>query len=261
MLTRAWLAFALLIVAMPLLPSPSAQAIIGGQLDGTAHPYVGALDARPAGRFFGSGVLVSPTVYVTAGHGTKLFDDAGLTRARVTFHPVATDPAATYFEGTVHTHPSFSGRAGDPNDVGVVVFESPIPGITPAQLPSANMLSALGPQTLHDQLFTTVGYGAQRILGGADGGGAPRPDRSVWGTRKSATESFLSLDVSTLHLQMHEDGQTSTGDSGAPSLFVGTSRIAGISVAGDAAWKNMDEHVRLDTTSVRSFLSQYVPLP
>lgn len=257
---RGLLVFALL-AAAPLVSSPSADAVIGGDVDGTAHPYVGAIDGRVHGRGFGSGVLVSPTVYVTAGHATRFFDDAGLTRARVTFDPVATDAAATFHEGTVHTHPGFSGRFGDPNDVGVVVFDSPIPGITPAQFPSANLLGELGPQGLHDQLFKTVGFGTQALLGGANGGGPPDIDRPSRGTRKSLTERFKSLDSSTLHLQMHEDGQTCTGDSGSPSLFEGTNRIAGVSVAGDGACKSMDEHIRLDTPRVRSFLGQYVTLP
>jgi len=33
------------------------------------------------GRGLGSGFLVSPTVYVTASHATRFFDDAGLARA------------------------------------------------------------------------------------------------------------------------------------------------------------------------------------
>lgn len=237
-----------------------ASAIVGGEVDGTAHPYVGSHDTRPAGRGIGSGVLISPTVYVTAGHGTSFFDQAGLTRARVTFDPVFSD-SGTFYEGTVYTHPDFSGRFGDPNDVGVIVFDEPIPGITPAQLPSEGLLDVLGPQGLHDTVFTTVGYGVSRLLGGADGGGPPRVDSSSRGTRKFVHESFLSVDPSTLRLLMHEDGQTCTGDSGAPSLFEGTSLVAGISVAGDAACKNMDEHIRLDTPSVRAFLGQFVELP
>jgi len=244
-----------------LVPATSAPAIIGGTEAGTAHPYAGAIDGRVHGRGFGSGVLVSPTVYATAGHATKFFDDAGLTRARVTFAPDARDPSATFHEGTVHTHPSFSGRFGHPNDVGVVVFDAPIPGITPAQLPSENLLGELGPQALHDQLFTVVGYGTQALLGGANGGGPPHIDRASRGVRKRISETFEALDVSTLHLGMHEDGQTCTGDSGSPSLFEGTNLIAGLSVAGDGACKNRDEHVRLDTPSNQAFLGQYVSLP
>jgi hypothetical protein len=60
---------------------------------------------------------------------------------------------------------------------------------------------------------------------------------------------------------MHEDGQACTGDSGAPSLLPDTDIPVAISVAGDAACKNMVSHLRVDTPSTRAFLGQYVELP
>ena len=64
-----------------LLPLAPAQAIVNGQPDNGAHPYVGqlffyvpdAVDSRftdPGGWFNCSGSLISPTVVVTAGHCT-----------------------------------------------------------------------------------------------------------------------------------------------------------------------------------------------
>src|ERR1700722_6336636 len=55
-----------------LLPAAPAGAIVGGQRDGNGHRYVGFLDASPIGRPDGpTGVLTSPTVLLTADHGTQ----------------------------------------------------------------------------------------------------------------------------------------------------------------------------------------------
>src|SRR5215218_2462461 len=91
---------ALLIVGATLLGAAPAAGIIGGEVDGNGHPYVGAIDVSPTGRRIpASGVLISPTVYLTAGHVTAFFDQAGVTRARVTFDPVFSD-SATFYTGT-----------------------------------------------------------------------------------------------------------------------------------------------------------------
>src|SRR3954449_7234523 len=120
------------IAALLVCPSP-AGAVIGGAADGAAHPYAGAVDGRGLGPVaFGSGVLISPTVFLTVAHGTAHFDAAGVSRARVTFDPVAGD-ASTWYEGTVHTNPAWDplaqGQRGDFADLGVIVFDAPIPGI------------------------------------------------------------------------------------------------------------------------------------
>ncbi len=47
----------------------------------------------------------------------------------------------------------------DPHDIAVVVFDKPIPGITPATLPTTNALSALQ----STQPFISVGYGAYEL--------------------------------------------------------------------------------------------------
>src|SRR5262245_28882574 len=127
------------------LPSPS-MAVIGGEADGTDHPFVGAQDNRHCGVGIGSGVLVSPTVFVTSGHGAHFCLDQGITRTRVTFDPVFSD-SGTFYEGTIYAHPGYAG-AGKANDVGVMVLDQPVVGITPAALGHEGFLDALGPQGL-----------------------------------------------------------------------------------------------------------------
>jgi hypothetical protein len=209
-------------------------------------------------------VLISPTVFLTAGHVTTFFDQAGITRARVTFDPTVSG-SSTWFTGTVHTDPAYDrNRTNDPSDLGVIVFDTPIPNITPASLPTAGMLDQLGPQRLSSQTFTVIGYGLSSFSGGANGGGQPQPDKTSGGTRKNALESFLSLDPAWLRLEDHQDGQPCLGDSGAPSLLGSTSVVAGIQISdfGQCDVTSTPQwNMRLDTPSHRAFLAQYVTLP
>ena len=53
---------------------PASQAITDGELDGNGHPYVGlmvAQDAAGTPLWRCSGTLVSPKLFVTAGHCTE----------------------------------------------------------------------------------------------------------------------------------------------------------------------------------------------
>lgn len=253
-------AVAVLAVATP------ASAVIGGTADGGRHPYAGAVDGRPAGGpvQFGSGVLISPTVFLTAGHGTKHFDDAGLTRARVTFDEVVTD-SSTWYEGTVHTNPDLDlnaqGQRGDFVDLGVIVFDSPIPGIAPASLPTENHLSQLSDRA-H---FEIPGYGVSDYVGGSDGGGKRRRDVTTGGERTVADEVFVSLSPGWLRLRSAGTADICTGDSGSPSILSGTNLVTGIT---DVQWsldggecESSPWEQRVDTPGARAFLSQYVTLP
>ena len=256
--TAAFAVAAALTVALPAAP---AGAIIGGQVDGTRHPYVGTLDASAMNRPDGpTGVLISPTVLLTAGHVTRDWARRGL-QARVTFEPVRAT-ATTWYTGTVHTNPAFDPlRADDPGDLGVVVFDTPVVGITPAALPSAGLLDNLGPQGLARTTFEVVGYGVSEFLSGANGGGTPHPNRDSAGTRKVAQQTFKNLTRAWLNLQQHLDGQVCTGDSGAPSLFAGSNVIAGITVGALGPCNNTVWDQRIDTPAARAFLGGYVTLP
>ena len=97
-------------------------------------------------------IVVSPTVFLTAGHCT-----AGLPSSRVwvTFDPQWT-PASRLLPGTAYTDPQFGIDRTDSHDLAVVVLDAPVTGVTPLELPQANALAA-DPDTV-----VVVGYGADQ---------------------------------------------------------------------------------------------------
>jgi len=85
------------------------------QLDGTRHPNVGALLAKRTDGSLGiicSGTLVSPRVFLTAGHCADFMFSLGQFDAFVTFDPnFGTDPLhnifSTPFQGALVQNPGF----------------------------------------------------------------------------------------------------------------------------------------------------------
>src|SRR3954465_14005647 len=127
-------ALASLVLAAP------AGAITGGSADGNGHPNVGGLVAAQAYSdgtwIYCSGTLISPTVFLTAAHCAE--GD----RVRVTFSSAYKD-GDTVYNGTWHADPAYNQTQSDPRDIGGVVFEKPVKGLTPARLPVAGSLSNL----------------------------------------------------------------------------------------------------------------------
>ncbi len=149
-------------VAIVLGLGPSSQAILNGTPDGNGHPYAGGVDVRPTGFTIpASGVLVSPTVYVTAGHVGNFFTRRGITQARVTFDAVVDYDNGTFYTGDIHVNPDYTGQPDDQSDMAVIVFAEPIPGITPAELPTKNYLGGLHPQQLRSETYPAVGYASR----------------------------------------------------------------------------------------------------
>jgi Trypsin len=251
--TVAAIAAALVVLAL----SSSAGAITNGVPDGNGHPEVGALLA-PVAYSDGtwatcSGTLISPTVFLTAAHC-----DQEVSRVAVTFDSVYDSATGTTHWGTWHADPAFAASQSDPHDLAVVVFDKAVKGISPARLPGAGSLSSL-PSTTR---FTSVGYGAQsatidhgRVFHYAD-------------IRYVASGELNSINPSWLRISMnasHGDGGTCYGDSGGPN-FLGagateTNIVAATTITGDTPCKSTNVDYRLDTSSARSFLGQFVTLP
>lgn len=250
---------ALLLIVTPLL------AITYGSLDGNRHPNVGAWGFRFNGELvkFCSGTLISPTVFLTAGHCTFFVQSLGITQAEVTFD--STFSATSNFHiGTIHTHPDFKNVLGpDPADVGVIVFGESIVGITPAALAPVGTLDKMfHDHELKNQKFTAVGYG----LTAQFRRGPPQFYDNY--DRRYAVSDFLALTEGWLHLSENPargDGGTCYGDSGGPT-FIGaganeTPYLVATTSKGDFMCRASDVRYRVDTPTAQEFIGQYVTLP
>lgn len=244
--------------ALALSFGGTASAVVNGQPDGASHPSVGALLAPQAysdGTWAScTGTLISPTVFLTAAHC-----DWGLSRMAVTFDSTYVAATGTTHWGTWHADPRYRGAQSDPYDIAVVVLDSPVTGITPAQLPAEGSLSNLP----RSQGFTSVGYGAQSVT--VDHG----PTFHYADIRYVAmSDTLFAINKTWLRVSMNPtlgDGGTCYGDSGGPN-FLGaggaeTNIVAATTVTGDFRCRATNVVYRLDTPSARLFLAQFVSLP
>lgn len=218
----------------------SALAVTDGEPDGEGHPYVGLMvaqdeDGNPLWRC--SGTLISPTVYLTAGHCTE----APAAHAEIWFDADVESgiPANGYpFDGDVggtpHTHPQYDPNAFFLFDLGVVVLDKPLEMAEYGRLPKLDQLDSFSSKRgQQDVTFTAVGYGLQKSF----------PDAASW--KESALRirmvaypkldqinTGLTGDSSLLLSNNSNTGGTCFGDSGGPN-FIGTSSvIAGVTSFG-----------------------------
>jgi hypothetical protein len=257
-----------LIAAIALVSwAPIALAIINGTVDNNRHPNVGSIVVdfdTPGVRHQGcSGTLISPKVFLTAGHCINFLQGQGLTRVPVTFDPVITQSVILH-EGTMHLNPLFPGPTSDPEDLGVIVLDEAIVDITPATLPSPGLLDRMSADhSLKNTLFTIVGYGATDTVFG----GGPPDATEGRGTRRYAKEGFTALEPNLLALNMNVVfgyGGSNSGDSGC-AYFLGagnseTNIVVATGFSGDRWGITQDLPYRLDTPEARAFLGQYVTL-
>jgi hypothetical protein len=224
--------------------SAPAAAITGGEPDGDRHPNVGLiLFYQPDGRFRCSATLVTPTVLITAAHCTL----GTLGKTLVTFDsviaenppspfPAAADStagytseeieAAGYLAGTAMTHPNYSDFTDldNWNDVGVVVLDRAVTGITPARLAPANYLNAFGQPVLNKTIFDLVGYGTE--VRKPDAGPQKPQPMSYPLIRRFTTSPGQKLTPQVVQMNgnpadTRAGGGTCFGDSGGPAFLNG----------------------------------------
>lgn len=230
---------ALLVAALGLSLSTPASAITrGGTLDGEDHPYVGLMIGKDAANnplFRCSGALISPTVYVTAGHCVE-----GTTTAEIWFETdLEPDPSVFGYPfegpasvtGVTHAHPLYDPSAFFVHDLGVVVLDTPVVLDSYASLPTAGFVGTLG-KGRKAGTVTTVGYGLQ-----AASANPVKPEKTVAERTRYQAELMIVDTTGTAGIGAipgsnsmilsgdAKHGGTCFGDSGGPSL-VGDTLVA-----------------------------------
>jgi Trypsin len=237
-----------------LLASGMAQAIINGEPDRgpNAHPYVGAYVAKVGKKLLPvcSGTLISPKVFLTAGHCTEVEIEKDRP-AYVSFDPTYTPGTSKLTKGTPYIHPKaclaakegcvpdpiVGAVAGYPRyDAGVVVLKKPVRKATYGALPDAGLVDTLK----EGQRLTTVGYGVNRFERGGDG---PLPQPVFLDDRYRATVRLLNtkdpalgnMFVKTTGVKglIKREGEGSCfGDSGGPLFLPDQQTIVGVTSWG-----------------------------
>jgi len=203
---------------------PTVQAVKYGELDGENHPYVGlmvALDGTGEPLWRCSGTLISPTVYLTAGHcveppalSATLFFDADVESGI----PDNGYPYEGDVSGKTVLYPEYDPNRFFVNDLGVVLLDGPVDMEQYGQLPTPGLLNEIVDAVKKPKTkFTAVGYGLQYIN--------PvfvEAER----IRYYSEPKLIQIDVpgytgpfSILLSNNHSTGGTCFGDSGGPNFL------------------------------------------
>ena len=257
-------------LAAALAVSGSAPAQTGNaQLDGNAHPNVGALLAKRRDGSLAivcSGTLVTARVFLTAGHCTDyLISSLGQFAAYVTFDPnFGTDSQhnifSTPYHGVLYENPAW--KPPYHHDTALVLLDAPVRGIAPARIAPRFFLDGLkAAHALDDLLYTNVGYGtSEKVV--IQGSG---PFFPFDGLRKWTVSAYHALDSSFIHLNQNlNQGWSGTGygDSGGPTfvdLGNGPVQISVVST-GDVPLYSTSVNTRIDTDDARNFLDPFLAL-
>jgi hypothetical protein len=266
-----------------LLAGEVAQAIINGEPDRgpNAHPYVGALVTKvevAKGETellpLCSGTLISPTVFLSAGHCTEYLIEEGLP-TYVSFDPTYKPGASKLTRGTPYLHPKYclaakKGCVPDPiggrlvgyprYDVGVVVLKKPVRMATYGALPKVGLVDTLK----EGQRLTAVGYGTTGFARGD--GRLPQPaypdDRYRATVRLLKAKPALGdmfVKTTGVSLIKRQGEGTCLGDSGGPLFLPDQETIVGVTSWGSTVppCKGPGYYQRMDLPRVLKWVRSF----
>ena len=257
-----------------------AMAITDGAPDGNGHPFVGLMVAYDSGGsplWRCSGTLMSPTVFLTAGHCTQapaasavVWFDADVQSLPVCSHeePVIGDACYPYGGGDSHlasniyTHPDFYTGSFVLHDVGVLVLDVGVDKGTYGTLPAEDQLDRLKTRRgQQDVTFTAVGYGLQQSF----------PDPAYFlahnvKLRMVANPKLNQINVpgftgdfSMLLSNNANTGGTCFGDSGGPNFLSNSNVVAGVTSYGiNGNCAGTGGVFRMDRKNVLDFVTPFL---
>ncbi|PVV82762.1 trypsin-like serine protease [Dehalogenimonas alkenigignens] len=268
--------FASVIIGVFLFMSSAipAGAIQNGEFDFNEHPYVCLVvfydqAGRPLWRTTGS--LLSPTVVLTAGHGTS-----GTSTAKVWFLNRITAGSGYPYGGGINSYAGMprtiegysSQNSGglprfDYHDVGLVILNSPVPARVVSQyaaLPAEGLIDTLPMMSAVD----LVGYG---VTSQEKGKGIAPADSWLWDRQRNSAPANLVTSNGVLSSEFlkitanpaKNRGGATFGDSGGPVLFAGTNVILGInSFVNNPNCDGVTYAQRLDLPDILDWIHEFL---
>ena len=255
-----------------LFLSPKASAITYGFVDSNnTFRNTGAFIVKSptTGQIFPicSGTMITNNVFLTASHCTSFFTQDLAPEGYVAyvsldqsipFGSLTTNSTTLLPVAHVVTNPNYNQRQSDPGDIGVLILQQNVIGVTPAVLPSCGLLDQLAAKNgLKSAILTNAGYGIQnRVVGG----GVPFFQDLNPIPRMYSFSSFNSLNGGYIRVSQNPstgNGGTCFGDSGGPNFLTveGQQIIVSITITGDSVCRATSTNYRLDTLSAQGFLA------
>jgi len=260
------------LITASLLLTPKASAITYGFVDtNNTFSNTGAFIVKSptTGQIFPicSGTMITDNVFLTASHCTDFFTrDLALDGfvayvsldQSIPFGELTSNKTKLLSVAQVVTNPNYNQSQSDSGDIGVLILNNSVRGVTPATLPACGLLDQLATQNgLKTTMFTNAGYGLQnRVVGG----GVPFFQDVNPIPRMFSFSSFNSLNGGYIRLSGNPStgsGNTCFGDSGGPQFMTlnGQQLITSITITGDSVCRSTNVDYRLDTVSAQGFLA------
>jgi hypothetical protein len=226
-------AIVLMVMAVPV------GAVTNGTPDGDGHPFVGLMvaddvDGNPLWRC--TGTLISPTVFLTAGHCTE----APAAGATIWFAENVDEepgyPLDGDVDGTTFTHPDYNPGAFFLYDLGVVVLDEPILLSEYGELPELGVLDDIKGKDKKGALVA-VGYGLQevnpnRLTADRIRLTAPLDLLNTKGVFGVPAGTSIKVSGSGVGGDASGSGGTCFGDSGGPMFLEGSNVVAAVTSFG-----------------------------